>query len=169
ALEELHRLVEPLDDPGLVALAAELLDDTHAHALDAAVPGGLDDRRDRLVDGGRVERVVAGDHLVQQGRVQDRAGAGAALVEGGGEGHHAVAGDRAVGGLDADGAGDGGRLADGAAGVGADGERRLEGGERGRGAAAGAAGDPGEVPGVAGRAVGAVLGGGPHGELVHVG
>ena len=45
---------------------------------------------------------------------------------------------------------------------------RLERGQRRGRAAAGAARDPGEVPRVAGRAVRRVLGGGAHGELVHV-
>ena len=46
---------------------------------------------------------------------------------------------------------------------------RFEGGDGGRRAAAGAARDPVQVPGVAGGAVGRVLGGGPHGEFVQVG
>ena len=47
-------------------------------------------------------------------------------------------------------------------------ERDVEGGH-GRGRAAGAAaGNAVEVPGVGGRAVGRVLGGRAHGELVHV-
>ena len=48
-------------------------------------------------------------------------------------------------------------------------QRRLERGDRGGGAAAGAAGDPVEVPRVVGGAVRRVLGGGAHRELVHVG
>ena len=118
---------------------------------------------------GGVHRVVAGDDLVEQGGVQDRAGTGPGLVQGGGQGHEAVARDRPVGGLDADRAGDGSGLADRAAGVGADGQRGLEGREGGSAAAARAAGDPVEVPRVVGRAVGGVLGGGAHRELVHVG
>ena len=86
-----------------------------------------------------------------------------------GQRDEAVAGHPAVRRLDADRAGDGAGLADRAAGVGADRERGLEGRDRGRGAAAGAAGDPVEVPRVARRAVRRVLGGGAHRELVHVG
>ena len=41
-LQQGDGLVEALDDTGLVALAAELLDDADAHALDAAVAGGLE-------------------------------------------------------------------------------------------------------------------------------
>ena len=96
---------------------------------------------------------------------RDRAG----LVEGARHGDEAVAGDRAVGRLDADGAGDGGGLADRAARVRADRQRRLVGGDGRRGAAAGAAGDPLEVPRVARVAVRRVLGGRAHRELVHVG
>ena len=83
--------------------------------------------------------------------------------------HEAVARDAAVGRLGADRAGDGRGLADRATGVGADRERRLERRDDRRRAAAGAAGDPLEVPRVVARAVGAVLGGGAHRELVHVG
>ena len=108
--------------------------------------GRLDDRRHRGVDGGGVQRVVPGDHLVQQGGVQHRTGAGSGLVQRGGHRHHAVAGGAAVGRLHPDRAGDRGGLADRAAGVGADGQRRLEGGQRGGRAAAGAARDPGRCP-----------------------
>ena len=114
-------------------------------------------------------RVVAADHLVQQGRVEHGAGHGAGLVEGVGQRDEPVARHPAVRRLHPDRARHRARLADGAAGVGADRERRLV-RRHGRGrAAAGAAGDPAEVPRVAGRAVGRVLGGGAHRELVHVG
>ena len=75
--------------------------------------------------GGGIVRVVAADDLVQQGRVQHRAGDGADLVQRGGHRDGAVAGDAAVGGLDAHGAGDGAGLADGPAGVRAEGQRAL--------------------------------------------
>ena len=112
---------------------------------------------------------MPGDHLVQQGGVQHRTGARPGLVEAGGQGDQAVAGGAAVRRLDPDRAGDRGRLADRAAGVGADGQRRLEGGQRRGRAAAGAARDPVEVPRVVGRSVRGVLGRGAHRELVHVG
>jgi hypothetical protein len=111
---------------------------------------------------------VPADDLVQQGGVEHRAGARARLVERGRERHEAVARDPAVGRLGPDGAGDGCRLADRAAGVGADGQRRLEEATTAARATAGAAGDALEVPRVVARAVGAVLGRGAHGELVHV-
>ena len=93
----------------------------------------------------------------------------ARLVETRGERDEAVARDSAVRRLDADRAGDRSRLADRAAGVGADRERRLVRADRRGGAAARSAGDPLEVPGVVGRAVGRVLGRAAHRELVHVG
>ena len=136
---------------------------------DVGAAGGLDDRRHRGVDRRGVHRVVAGDDLVEQGGVEHRAGARAGLVERGRQRDEAVARDAAVGRLGADRAGDGRGLADRATGVGADRQRGLERRDDRRRAAAGPAGDPVEVPRVAARAVGAVLGGGAHRELVHVG
>ncbi len=118
---------------------------------------------------GGVERVVPADDLVQQRRVEDGAGDRADLVERVGHRDQPVAGDPAVRRLHTHGAGDGAGLADRATGVGAERQRRLERGDRGRGAAAGTAGDALEVPRVVRGAVGGVLGGGAHRELVHVG
>ena len=116
--------------------AAELAHDSDAHATHVTVLGGLDDRGHRSVDARGVQRVVPADHVVEQRRVEDRAGAGTGLVEAGGERDEAVAGDPAVGRLDADGAGDRRGLADRAPRVGADRQRRLEGRHRRCGPAA---------------------------------
>jgi hypothetical protein len=102
-LQQRDRLAEARLDAGLVALAAELLDHADAHAADVGSTRRLDHRRHRRVDGGRVERVVAADRLVQERGVEDRTGTRAALVERRGERHEAVAGDASVGGLHADG------------------------------------------------------------------
>ena len=80
-----------------------------------------------------------------------------------------IARHAAVGRLEADDAAQAGRLADRAAGVGAQRQRRLAGRHRRRRAAAGAAGDALQVPGIARHLEGAVLRGRAHGELVHVG
>ncbi len=170
--EQLDGLVEALLHAGLVALAAELGD--HPDAQPAQVAGRpgvgrVGHQRDRLVDARGVERVVPADDLVQQRGVEDGARDRAGLVERVGHRDQPVARDPAVGRLGPDRAGHRPRLADRATGVGADRERRHEGGDRRGGAAAGAAGDAVEVPRVAGRAVGRVLGGGAHRELVHVG
>ena len=109
------------------------------------------------------------DRLVQQRGVEHRAGHRAGLVQARGERDQAVPRDRAVGGLVADQPGERRGLADRAAGVGADGPGREAAGDRRGRAARGAAGDPVGVPGVAGDAVGGVLRGGAHRELVHVG
>ena len=94
---------------------------------------------------------------------------GPALVERRGEGDHPVAGDRAVGGLQADDPAQRGRLADRAAGVGADRPRR-DAGRHGRGAAAArAARHALAVPGVLDRAEAGVLVRRAHRELVLVG
>ena len=85
----------------------------------------------------------------QQRGVGDVAGQRPALVERGGEGDHPVAGDRAVGGLEADDPAERGGLADRAAGVGADRAGREAAGDGGGRAARGAAGHPLAVPGVA--------------------
>jgi hypothetical protein len=86
----------------------------------------------------------------------------------GSEGDHPVARAAPVGGLDAGDAGEAGRLADRAAGVGAGGRRQQARGHRRRAAARRAAGHPARVPGVVDRAVGAVLVGRAHRELVAV-
>ena len=93
---------------------------------------------------------MTADDFVQQGGVEDGTGAGAYLVERRGHGDDAVAGDRAVGGLDANGAGDGCGLTDGATGIGAQGQGGLEGSYCYSGAAAGATGNAVQGPGVAG-------------------
>src|SRR5690606_25281024 len=95
--------------------------------------------------------------------------AGTTLVERRRAGDEAVPRDRAVGGLGADGGGDRGGLADRATGVGADRERSLVRRERRSGTTTGATRDTAGVPRVAGGAVGRVLGGRTHRELVHVG
>src|SRR5690606_28355091 len=100
----------------------------------------------------RVARVVPGDDLVQQRRVEDGAAAGATLVERRRAGDEAVPRDRAVGGLGADGGGDRGGLADRATGVGADRERSLVRRERRSGTTTGATRDTAGVPRVAGGA-----------------
>ena len=165
--------VEGVDNVLLVALAAQLLDDADLQALHGALRGdgldGLRERGNRLVQGGRVVGVVAADQFSQGGRVGDRAGDGADLVQGRGHGHQAVTRHRAVGGLRADRAGHERGLADRAARVGTEGQGHHVGrNSRGR-ATAGTAGDTLGVPRVLGRAERGVLGGRPHGELVHVG
>ncbi len=170
--EQLDGLGEAGHHARLPALAGQLGDDADpdaGHVAGRALAGGLGERRPLLVDGRGVARVVPADDVVQHRGVEHRAGDRAGLVEAVGQRDEAVAGDPAVRRLDADRAGDGAGLADRAAGVGADGQRGLERRDRGRRAAAGAAGDPVEVPRVARRAVRRVLGGGAHGELVHVG
>ena len=86
--------VEGVDNVLLVALAAQLLDDADLQALHGTLRGdgldGLRERGNRLVQRGRVVGVVAADQLSQGGRVGDRAGDGADLVQGRGHGHQAV-------------------------------------------------------------------------------
>ena len=155
-----------------VGVTLQLTDHADPHAAQVPVGPlqcGSNHRRHGGVDGGGVARVVASDDSVQQRGVQHGPTARPALVQRGGARHQAVARDGAVGGLDADGAGERRRLADGPAGVGPDREGSLEGGQgRGR-PTAGATGYPVQRPRVVGRAVGGVLGGRAHRELVHVG
>ena len=96
------------------------------------------------------------------------AGQRADLVKGGGVSDEAVAGDGAIGGLHAGDAAVGGGLADGAAGIAAQRVPALPCRHSGGRAAGGTAGHPLQIPRVAGGAVKAGLGGGAHGELVHV-
>ncbi len=85
---------------------------TNAKVVRAWLLDGLRERGNRLVQGGRVVGVVAADQLGECGRVGDRAGDGADLVQGRGHSHQAVTRHRAVGGLRADRAGHERGLAD---------------------------------------------------------
>ncbi len=98
---------------------------------------------------------------------------GPALIERGGERHHAPARATAIGRLDADGAGEGGRLADRAAGVGGGRAGAKAGGDCGGRTTGGATGDQRRVrafgaPGIDHRPVVRGLVGRAHGKLVHV-
>ncbi len=104
----------------------------------------------------------------QERRVGDVAGQRPALVERGGEGDHPVAGDRPVGGLQADDPAERRGLADRAAGVGADRPGRQPARDRRRRAARRPSRDPLAIPGVAHGPVAGVLVRGAHRELVHV-
>ena len=170
---QVDRLLEAGEHAGLVALAAELLDHADAHAGEVAVgaaPGGARPGRAAAASMD-VESSGSWPPMISCSRAASRTVrvTGPGLVEGVGQRDEPVARHPAVRRLHPDRAGDGARLADRAAGVGADGQRRLV-RRHGRGrAAAGAAGDAVEVPRVARRPVGRVLGGGAHRELVHVG
>ena len=105
----------------------------------------------------------------QQRRVEHGAPAGAGLIERARQRHQAVAGHPAVCRFGPHGARHRGGLANRASRVGAGGQRCLEAGQdRGR-TATGPAGDPFQVPRVAGRPIGRVLGRRTHRELVHIG
>ena len=168
-LEQLDRLGEPGQDARLVAVPAQLGDHADPQAAHVGLARRGDDRRHRRVDRGGVARVMPGHRLVQQRGVEHRPAERSRRVQARSKGHHPVPGRAAVGGLGADDPADRRGLADRAAGVGADGQRRLVGGHRGRRPAGRAAGDPAQVPRVAAGPEGGVLGGGAHGELVHVG
>ncbi len=124
--------------------------------------------RHRHRGGGRVALVAPGDRVEERRRVADVTGERPDLVERAGEGDDPVAGDAAVRRLEPDDPGQRRRLADRAARVGPDPEGDMAGRDRDRRAAAAATGDRVEVPGVAHRAVGAVLVRRAHRELVHV-
>src|SRR5699024_3387888 len=97
--QQFHGLVETLQHTRLEAVVVEFFDHADPQTFDVTGAGGLDDRRNGLVDGGGVPRVVSGEGLVQQGGVQDVAGEGAGGVQGGGEGDHPVPGGATVGGF----------------------------------------------------------------------
>jgi len=123
----------------------------------------------RAFQAGGILGVEAGHGVEQEAAILGGAGHGAGLVEGGGEGDHAPAGNHAVGGLQAGEVAQGGGLADGAAGVGAGGGGGQAGRHGGGGTAGGAAGNAALVPGVLHRAEEGGFVGGAHGELVHIG
>ena len=117
----------------------------------------------------RILLVVTGDQVENRGGIPHGAGKRANLVQRGRERHEAVPGDASVGRFEADHAAERRGLADGAAGIGTErGDRFKRGDRRGR-PARGAARHAVEVPRVRGALVRAVLAGGAHGELVHVG
>ena len=122
----------------------------------------------RLARSRRVQGVGARDGLEQERRVANVLGERADLIEGRREGDEPVARDSAVGRLESDHAAEGGGLPHGPAGVGAETAGGEVGGDRGRGAARGAAGHAVEPPRVAGHAEAGVLRRGAHRELVAV-
>lgn len=122
----------------------------------------------RLFDAGRVLRVESGHHPQHQRAVLGGARQRAALVEAGGVGDHAPAGNPAVGWLDPGEVGQRRRLADRAASIGAGGGRQQARGDCRGGTAGGAARHAVEAPGVLHRAVVAGLVRRAHGEFIHV-
>src|SRR5690349_12331146 len=111
---------------------------------------------------------MTAENVKSDGGVLDGAGEGADLIERTGESNEAIARDAAIGGLDADDAAESGGLTDRAAGIGAEREGALERSDGGRRAAAAAAGDAFEIPGIISFLEGGVFAGGAHRELVHV-
>ena len=136
-------------------------------AGDAALERGLVVRH-RLLAGGRIVGIVAGDRGQHPRIVAHGAGERADMVEPPRARDGAGAADPAVGRLHADHAAGGGRQADRAAGVGA--QRAIDHarGDRGARAARAAAGDARLVPRIAAMAVMHVVAGRAGGELRHV-
>ena len=85
---------------------------------------------------------MPGDHVEEQRGVGDGGGERADLIQRARERDEAVARHESVGGLHADDPAERGGLADRPAGIGAETERCVLGGNRGRGTAARAAGNP---------------------------
>ena len=166
--QELDRLMKALLYSRCIAFATKFADHADLHPGDVCGPGGAHHIGHRLIDGCRIARIMAGDHLVQQSRVQHRTRAGTGLIQTRGQSDQAVARAAAVGGFHADRTRDSRRLPDGAAGIGADGQRGFEGGNCGRRPAAGTTRDPAGVPGIAGWPVRGVLGRGAHREFIEV-
>ena len=159
---------------GLVALAAELGDDADPDAgqVTRRRPAGRPSTRSGSGSSMQVESSGSWPPMISCSSAASSTVrvTGPAWSRRVGQRDQAVARHPAVRRLHADRAGDRAGLADRAAGVGADRERRLE--RRDRGRAEPPPEPPGmrvEVPRVVGRAVGRVLGGGAHRELVHVG
>ena len=123
----------------------------------------------RELDRRRVAGVAAGDRPVEARAVADGLRDRADLVEARREGDDAVARDRAVGRAQADEAAERRGLLDRPARVGAEAPRGEPACDRGGGAAGRAAGHALGIPGVLRRAVGRVLRGRAHGELVQIG
>ena len=120
------------------------------------------------VGAGGVHLIVAAEDVVQHGHILHGASHGANLVQGGGKGNQAVAGNRTISGFEAHNAAVSGRLPDGAAGVGTQSQCRHAGGHRRGGTARGAAGNIVQVVGVVGLEEPGVLTGGTHGKFIHI-
>ena len=156
----------------LPAIALELLNQAYLDAGEiplSTLPCGGDHRCYRLIHGGRIEGIVAGDDLVQQRGIQDRAATGTSLIQGGCSSNKTIAGHGAVGWLNTHSIGQRGWLADGAAGIGTNAKRRLAGSECCRSTTAGAARGALDVIRVMSRTKGRVLIRRTHGKLIQVG
>ena len=121
---------------------------------------------ERLIGAARIQRVVPGHRLEEEGAVLDRPGKRTRVVEGVGERQDAAARDEAVGRLDPGDAAVVGRPADRAAGIRAGPGEHQAGRDRGPGTTRGAAGEALGVPGIARGRKGQVEGGPAPGELV---
>ena len=143
----------------------EVADEADAQALHPGVETGAEVRH-RHISGAGVAWIVAGDRLQHDGAVLDIPGQRAAIVHRPGQRQDAALADAAIGRLDAGDAAEGGRQADRAAGVAAHRDRREGGRDRGAGAARRTAGKAVELPGVARRRPGQVVGRAAGGELV---
>ena len=132
-----------------------------------AIAFGGEIRNGRRRTGG-VLRIVAGDDAQQRGGVAHIAGEGAHPIERGSKGDEPIPRNAPVGGQHADHAAETGRLADGAAGIAAQRAYRHVGGNGRSRSAARSARHPFRIHRIAHRAVGGVLVGRAHGELVAV-
>jgi hypothetical protein len=123
-------LLESGQDTRLVTLTAEF--SYHRDPYSGEVgPGPVaccrGDGWHALWDRGRITRIVAAHHLVQQRSVEHGPAERSGLVERGRERDQSVSRHTAVRRLVPDNAGDGGGLPDRPSGIGSDAERRLEG------------------------------------------
>ena len=84
-------LAETLLYAGCITFATKFADHANPHPADVRGSGCAYHIGHRSVDRGRIAWVVAGDHLVQQCRVEHRTGAGARLIKTRGERHQAIA------------------------------------------------------------------------------
>ena len=127
----------------------------HAFQVTAEIRGEI---LGRDIERGGVVRVFSGNGVEDRGAIAGATADGADLIERGGKGHEAVARDAAVTGLEAHDAAERSGLADRAAGVAAERGKGFAGRDRGRRAAAGAAGNARGVPGIACFLIGGILG-----------
>ena len=164
----LGRPVHGLGHASLDALEVVVLGKADAEARERDLRG-RDEVFGREAAGALVARVESGDGVKRGGGIAHRARDRPHVVEGEIERHHAVTADAAVAGLEPDRAAVGSGDADGAAGVAAHGQEHHAGGDRRGRSAAGAAGNPLQVPRVAHRAEMRVGRGDAVGQLVQVG
>jgi len=167
--EHLEGLLQKTAHARLEAFTEVLVGEADAEPLEVLRSEGGQALRAGKVGGGAVQGVPAGHDAQSEGHIRGGDGDGADLVQAGGHGRQAEAAEDAVRRTQGRDIAEAGRQAHGSAGIASESQGCVACGDGHHGATAAAPGDSRRIPGIAGRAEGAVLAAGTHGELIHVG